>query len=141
MHILNRFRQTRPVPENKIVMPELTKAEPITPIPEPPEPETRLVQKCAHCGENEAVHAINVGWFYLGRLPYVSVCEACYAVAKQREVQHHLSQKKTVLEHPVVPARPRVRTRVERRKETESMRKPSRPLEDFTLNLATQNRL
>lgn len=105
-------------PQPEAVKPEviLAIAEPTTPVAETPQPEARsdedenkpaLAVKivwCAKCGNSEAIHPVNVGWFYLGRLPYVGVCDACHAVAKQKEAQHHLSQKKTMIRVPAVNA-------------------------------------
>lgn len=104
MSIFTRIRATRLAPANKVMPVPEQKADPVTPIPET-EPVIMLVQKCAACGEMEATHPVKVGWFYLGRLPFVGVCEACYAIAQEKEAIHHLAQKKTAVSLPSVPVR------------------------------------
>lgn len=106
------FQRIRLAPANKLNPPAPVQTpDPETPIPATPEPEfvIHLVQKCAFCGEREATHPIKIGWFYIGRLSYVGLCDECQAVAKQNEMQHHMAQRKTALEHPAMPVRPRKR--------------------------------
>lgn len=62
---------------------------------------TVLLQHCAFCGSVGATHPFGVGDFYLGKLRYPRLCDACYAARTSKEAIHHLAQRKTSIEVPV----------------------------------------
>lgn len=62
---------------------------------------TVLLQHCAFCGSVGATHPFGVGDFYLGKLRYPRLCDACYEIRTRKETLHHLAQRKTSVEVPV----------------------------------------
>lgn len=85
-------------------------------IAEPqPEMKPEDVQMCANakCRSIGAMHEIIGGDFFLGRLD-VRLCDACFQLRNEIAKRHHLSQRKTLLEHQITTPIPRT---------------PSKPLE------------
>lgn len=75
---------------------------------------TVLLQHCAYCGLVGATHPFGIGDFYLGKLKYPRLCDACYAERTRKEALHHLAQRKTSVEVPVAMIRKRAVLEAER---------------------------
>jgi hypothetical protein len=137
MNLLSRLTQPkRPRYDTKVIAPEQTKADPVTPIPETP------VQICAACGKPGAINQLgNISCFGYITLKYVYLCNECESERVEGKQRHYTDlhrrpiAAKETLEVSALEAKKPRRTRLTRIEE--AGRTPSRPLEDRVHNLAT----
>ncbi len=138
MSLFSKFqRPGRPNYSTKVIAPEQTKADLVTPIPETP---AELVQICAACGKPGAANNLTISYFGYITLKYVYLCNDCESARIEGKQRHYtdlhrrpIAAKETLEVSALEVKKPRVRKVAL----VEQERKVSRPLEDRAHNLAT----